>query len=47
MKISLEEFRAMANRNTSNREAPSDCFNLEDDIFSVEDFEETEQISIK
>ena len=36
-KISLEEFRAMANRDTCKREAPSDCFkenedNLEDDI---------------
>ena len=53
--MSLEEFRAIADKDTnmSNRPSMNDCVeemdqeNLDDDIFSIEDFEETEQISIK
>ena len=54
-KVSLEEFRALADKdnNMNNRPSMNDCVeeidqeNLDDDIFSIEDFEETEQISIK
>lgn len=54
-KVSLEEFRALADKDTNmnNRPSMNDCVeeidqeNLDDDIFSIEDFEETEQISIK
>ena len=53
--MNLEEFRALADRDTNmnNRPSMNDCVeeidqeNLDDDIFSIEDFEETEQISIK
>ena len=53
--MSLEEFRALANKDTNMNNRPSmndfveeiDQENLDDDIFSIEDFEETEQISIK
>ena len=51
----MEEFRALADKDTNmnNRSSMNDCAkemdqeNLDDDIFSIEDFEETEQISIR
>ena len=52
-KVSLEEFRALANRDiTTERQQEQHHIqqtqeHLDDDIFSIEDFEETEQISIK
>ena len=47
-KVSLEEFRALANQKPAQKDCigEDDLKNLEDEVFSVEEFEETEDISI-
>ena len=48
-KVSLEEFRALANHRPTTRDCirESEQEHLDDEIFSVEDFEETEEVSLK
>ena len=47
-KVSLEEFRALANQKPTQRDCirEDDLENLDDEVFSLEEFEETEEISI-
>ena len=47
-KVSLEEFRALANQKPAQRDCirEDDLENLDDEVFSLEEFEETEEISI-
>ena len=48
-KVSLEELRALANVHPTQKECmrESEYENFDDEILSVEDFEETEEVSIK
>ena len=46
-KVSLAEFRALANQKPNARDCirESDVKNSDDEVFSVKDFEETEEVS--
>jgi hypothetical protein len=47
-KVSLEEFRALANQKPAQRDCIGEDVleNLDDEVFSLEEFEDTEEISI-